>query len=94
MVQSIPFPEPDPKGFWQAYLAWQGQASEDELRQVEIALEDLQAQEVMSLARAMHLALGDEHLRRALPQTLVRKLQAPVGSVACGRVSAREVQHG
>ena len=76
MVQPIAFPDADPKEFWQAYLDWQNRASIDELRQVEAALEPLAAREVMTLARAMRLALADEDTVRELPDGLVLQMKA------------------
>ena len=75
MVHPIPFPESESAEFWQAYLNWQGSASDEELRQLETTLACLQSQEVMPIAKAVHLALGDEQAHHTLPATLVRHLQ-------------------
>lgn len=76
MVHPIPFPESESTEFWQAYLDWQGSATDEELRQLEAALESLQSQEVMPLAKAVRLALRDEQAHHTLPDTLVQRLRA------------------
>ena len=75
MVCPIPFPESDAPEFWPAFLAWQGSATSEELRQLEVVLDSLQSQEVVPLAKAIQLALRDEQLHCSLPPTLLQRLQ-------------------
>ena len=75
MVCPMPFPESETPEFWLAFLGWQGSATAEELRQLEVVLDSLQSQEVVPLARALQLALRDEQLQRSLPPTLLQRLQ-------------------
>lgn len=81
MVCPIPFPESESPDFWPAYQEWQHAATKEELRQLEVALEALQSNEVMPLPKALQLALCDSQVQSTLPPALVqhlRDLQWPV----------------
>jgi hypothetical protein len=75
MACPVPFPESEAPEFWPAFLAWQGAATAEELRQLEVVLDSLQSQEVVPLAKAIQLALRDQQLHRSLPPTLLQRLQ-------------------
>ena len=75
MVCPIPFPESESPDFWPAYQEWQHAATEEDLRQLEVALEALQSSEVMPLPKALQLALCDPQARSTLPPALVRCLR-------------------
>jgi hypothetical protein len=75
MVCPIPFPESESSDFWPAYQEWQHAATEEELRQLEVALEALQSNEVMPLPKALQLALCDSQVQSRLPPALVQRLR-------------------
>jgi hypothetical protein len=84
MACPIPFPESESPDFWPAYQEWQHAATEEDLRQLEAALEALQSDEVMPLPKALQRALCDSQVRSTLPPALVqrlRDLQWPVAQV-------------
>ena len=77
MNQPIPSQNDDESSrtFWRAYLAWLKTATADELAQLERALANLQTVEVMPMVRAIRLVLRDEQATRALPASLVQRLE-------------------
>ena len=62
--------------FWNHFTEWKLNASDEELVQLQQALDAFTTHEVVGISRLMRQILADEQRRRMLPPSLVAQLEA------------------